>query len=294
MPQDVPRGPANEPIPPAGSKEEFAARLRGLRAQAGSPSFRELAKITNYSSSTLADATAGRRLPTEQVLTALVAACGADPAPWVEELRLLAAPGPADLPTDSSSRQIDAPRRRPGRWQAAGLAAGTLAVFAVGFAIGHVLASPASAGEAGGEAGLTGMPALSGTPSPAPTAQVADGVDPKVGHCSADARQVKWTAVLRDGVQIATLDLMYSLRCGAGWARLYLLAGEPLMMGEVTVWSGDGRGTTFTDPLVGQLDDYTDVIVPGPGGCLGASGAVYETGRPVVTASIPCRSPTAK
>jgi hypothetical protein len=66
------------------------------------------------------------------------------------------------------------------------------------------------------------------------------------------------------------------------------------MMGEVTIRSGDGRITTFTDPLVGQLDDYTDVVVPGPGGCLSASGTVYEAHQSVVTAFIACRSPTAQ
>jgi hypothetical protein len=64
------------------------------------------------------------------------------------------------------------------------------------------------------------------------------------------------------------------------------------MMGVATVRSGDDRFTTMTDPLVKQADVYSDVIVPGPGGCLGAGGTVYEAGKPVMTASIPCQSPT--
>lgn len=69
------------------NKAEFAARLRELRKQAGSPSFRELARRTHYSASTLAEASAGRRLPTEAVLRAFVAECGGDPDEWVRRLR---------------------------------------------------------------------------------------------------------------------------------------------------------------------------------------------------------------
>jgi hypothetical protein len=39
----------------AKSKEEFADCLRELRAQAGAPSFRKLARVAHYASSTLAD-----------------------------------------------------------------------------------------------------------------------------------------------------------------------------------------------------------------------------------------------
>lgn len=301
----------------ARSREEFAARLRALRTQAGSPPFRQLAKITNYSSSTLSDATSGKRLPTEAVLRALVTACGADPAPWADELRRLAA---AERTTASADdRGMSAPpaarnSRTPGvagrsvagltRRRAAGLALGALAVFAAGLAAGRLLASAASAAPPAHAASvgqmthlqavpqLAGIPAFAGTPSPAPTTRVADGTDPRVGHCEADAHLIDRAAVIRDGVQIGALDLMYSQWCQAGWARLYLYPGEPTMMGEVTVRSGDGRFNTFTDPLVKQVDDYTNVVVPGPGGCLGAGGAVYEAGKQAVTASIPCEVPT--
>lgn len=282
----------NEPSSPAKSREEFAARLRELRAQAGSPSFRKLAKITNYSSSTLADATLGRRLPTEPVLKALVAACGADPEPWLAELRQIPATGQPTEGADSSGRGTGAPAtmrdRRLGRWHVPVLAAGTVAVFATGLGIGLVLAPVGGAGSQGTGQQLPGVPAFFGSPTPAPTAGVADGTDPNIGHCKPDARLIDRAAVIMGGVQIGALDLMYSARCGAGWARLYLYPGHPVMMGVVTVRSGDVRFNTIADPLVKQVDDYTDVVVPGPGGCLGASGVVYQAGQPVVTASIPC------
>jgi transcriptional regulator with XRE-family HTH domain len=280
--------------PAAKSREEFAARLRELRAQAGAPSFRQLAKLTNYSSSTLADATSGRRLPTEPVLKALVIACGADPAPWLDELRRVTPSAAQSAPDPEPSGGARADRRgrrgRRGRRRAAVLAAaGGLAVFGTGVAAGWALA-PASASSGSQEAG-PGMPAFSGTPTPAPTSGVSDGTDPAAGHCEADGHLVDRAPVMRGSVQIGALDLLYSPRCGAGWAMIYLYPGEPTMMGEVTVRAGDDRYTTIANPLVKQIDDYTDVIVPGPGGCLGAYGQVYQQGMPLVTASLPCEAP---
>jgi transcriptional regulator with XRE-family HTH domain len=206
-------------------KEDFAARLRELRVQAGSPPFRHLAKIANYSSSTLADATLGRRLPTESVLTALVTACGADPAPWTEDLRRIAAAELSLRPADrggADGPDTDAPtgarERLSGRRRLALLAAGALAVMAAGFGIGRMMSS-ASAGEAGPEASvqeLPGVPPFFGTPVPAPTTRVADGTDPAVGLCKDDAHLVDKTPVMRDGAQIGALELLYSR--GAGLA----------------------------------------------------------------------------
>jgi hypothetical protein len=271
-----------------------------------------LARTTNYASSTLADATSGRRLPTESVVKALVAACGADPAPWLEQLRQIAAAeqrGRPDAYPDRGGQDPDgsgaadggvAPQpgvARPpsGRRRPAILAAGGVAVLVTGLAIGWLGASATSApapAAKGPAMALPGVPSFFGTPAPAPTARVMDGIDPGVGRCEADSRLVDRAAVILDGVQVGALDLRYSPWCGAGWAELYLYAGEPTMMGEVTVRSGDDRFTTIANPLIKQVDDYTDVIVPGPGGCLGAGGTVYEAGRPVVTAVIPCEKPT--
>lgn len=114
-----------------------------------------------------------------------------------------------------------------------------------------------------------------------------------VGLPPAFARLIDRAPVIRGSVQIGALDLLYSPRCEAGWARIYLYPGETTMMGEVTVRAGDGRYTTIANPLVKQVDDYTDVIVPGHGGCLGAYGQVYQAGKPVITAFLPCEAPAA-
>ncbi|HUN37012.1 MAG TPA: helix-turn-helix domain-containing protein [Trebonia sp.] len=299
--------PSGGPPLTAKSKEEFAACLRALRTQAGTPSFRQLAKITHYSPSTLAEATAGRRLPTEAVVTALVTACGADPAPWREQLgrlataeqrgRLDATPGRATSGPDADAAPEPDPnsaRWPAGRRRPVVVGAGGVAILAVGLAIGWASGSAMSARSASTadeSMKLPGVPVFSGIPEPASTARVSDGTDPIAGGCKADRQLVDQAPVTLGSVQVGALDLWYSPRCGAGWADLYLTPGEPLMMGEVTVRSRDDRFSTISNPLVNQTDDYTDVIVPGPGGCLGAGAAVYESGKSIMTAVIPCEMP---
>ncbi len=74
-----------------GALTHFAAGLRLLRSKAGSPGYRELAARAHYSSTTLADAAAGRKLPSLPVTLAYVRACGGDPAEWEARWREVAA-----------------------------------------------------------------------------------------------------------------------------------------------------------------------------------------------------------
>lgn len=60
----------------------FAAELRLLREEAGSPGYRELARRAHYSASTLSEAAGGRELPSLAVTLAYVEACGGDRAAW--------------------------------------------------------------------------------------------------------------------------------------------------------------------------------------------------------------------
>jgi hypothetical protein len=60
----------------------FAAELRQLRAEAGSPSFRVMSKRAHYAPSTLAEATRGVRMPSRAVVEAFALAGDADPAEW--------------------------------------------------------------------------------------------------------------------------------------------------------------------------------------------------------------------
>jgi tetratricopeptide (TPR) repeat protein len=76
-------GRPEAPLDPRGGPiQEFAARLRGLRADSGGRSYRQLAKLANFAAPTLARAASGRSFPSWEVTQAYVTACGADPADW--------------------------------------------------------------------------------------------------------------------------------------------------------------------------------------------------------------------
>src|SRR5882757_8774305 len=68
--------------PEAGELQRFAQGLRELRADAGSPSYRQLALRAGFSAPTLSEAAAGNRLPTLQVTLAYVRGCGGDESSW--------------------------------------------------------------------------------------------------------------------------------------------------------------------------------------------------------------------
>lgn len=61
-------------------------------------------------------------------------------------------------------------------------------------------------------------------------------------------------------------------------------------MAQVTVRADDGRQSSLGEPLVEQIPVYTDVIVPGSGGCLGAVAVVLIPGGEEVTAALPCQA----
>lgn len=80
----------------AGPLAEFAAGLRALRQQAGSPPYRRLAREARYSASTLCHAAGGRGLPSLKVTLAYVRACGGEQQDWERRWRVLnAAVNPA-------------------------------------------------------------------------------------------------------------------------------------------------------------------------------------------------------
>ncbi|MGI5211440.1 helix-turn-helix domain-containing protein [Plantactinospora sp. CA-290183] len=68
--------------PTAGPLQAFAYDLRKLRAEAGNPTYRVLARSAGYSATTLSEAAGGARLPTLEVLLAYVGACRGDPGDW--------------------------------------------------------------------------------------------------------------------------------------------------------------------------------------------------------------------
>ena len=272
------------PAPHAGDPVAgFAARLRDLRAQAGSPSFRQLAKMTHYSSSTIAEATRGKRLPSEAVLRAFVTSCGAQPDEWVTGLRQAAAARTATRAAVSAADPAGKALRN-GRLRYAVAAAGAVALLATGGMLGTVM-------EHGQKADPRGRPPNDAAAKTS-VRRATDGSDPVVAGCVGDARLVDKSPVMLDGQQIGALEMIYSARCQAAWARIYLYPGQPSMLGQVTIKASDGRLASFAYPLVKQVAVYTDVITYTRGECLGAS-AIFRAAQAPVRAAISCQDPTA-
>lgn len=275
---------------PVDAVGRFAAELRELRACAGSPSYRQLGRTTHYSSSTLAEATGGKRLPTEPVLVAFVTACGGDPGEWVRRLRRASETVAGDRAAPSTRTVPAGAPARPRQWYRRGALALAGCFLVVIGATGEAAAHSALAGPATVPSGTA---IYTAAPAPAPTGRVSDGTDPHAGGCYDDGQLADKAPVMEDGVQVGALELRYSPHCQAGWTRLYLYPGQPTMLGLAVVGSGDGRAASLSNPLVRQVPVYTDVIVPGKGGCLSAQATVYTTGRRPLTAAIRCEAPWA-
>ncbi|WP_405592332.1 hypothetical protein [Streptomyces sp. NBC_01190] len=71
----------------AGPVQEFAAGLRELRARAGSPTYREMARMTGCGTSTLSQAAGGERMASLSTVLAFVQACAGNAAEWERRYR---------------------------------------------------------------------------------------------------------------------------------------------------------------------------------------------------------------
>jgi hypothetical protein len=70
--------------PSSGPAAAFAAQLRTLRIDAGSPKYLQMARRTGRSRTALAEAAGGDHVPQWETVEAYVRACGGDPAEWTE------------------------------------------------------------------------------------------------------------------------------------------------------------------------------------------------------------------
>jgi hypothetical protein len=91
----------------------FAHELRQLRAQAGNPTYRDMASSALFSSSVLSSAASGTRLPTLQVTLGFVAACGGDREQWRLRWMRAASLLNADVPARSRYRSTPATQDLP-------------------------------------------------------------------------------------------------------------------------------------------------------------------------------------
>ena len=262
---------------------EFALKLRELRSRAGCPSFRQLAKATNYSSSALAAATSGKRLPSQAIVRAFATGCGADPDDWAALLHQAVQTSAQPVIPVPPAVGDEAVSVRPGWGRRIMVAAGGLVLLGAGVLIGiAVRPGPVPPAESGHlAAGRAAVP------------RAVDGADPVAARCTRDAQLVRSAPIRAGGRQIGVLELLYSPQCAAGWARIYLEPGEPGMLGEVTVQAADGRLAAFAYFLSGQMPAYTDVITPGKGRCLAAQAVFHPAGHSPAITAIGCQSPAA-
>ncbi|MFI0795789.1 helix-turn-helix domain-containing protein [Micromonospora rubida] len=100
----------------AGPLPRFAHELRMLRAAAGNPTYRVLARAAGYSPTTLSEAASGMRRPSLDVVLAYVGACGGDAERWRHRwheldaaLRAAVGPSPDPVSPDPVSPDLAPP-----------------------------------------------------------------------------------------------------------------------------------------------------------------------------------------
>ncbi|MGW4518452.1 helix-turn-helix domain-containing protein [Streptomyces sp. NPDC004393] len=216
--------PENSITPGQGPVEDFACYLRKVRADAGTPTYRQMAARSHYSASVLSRAAAGKQLPSAEVARAFAGACGADEnqaeQQWAAAKLAVEDQSQSKVAsTSASARHSDPsaltsvsegstpkPVRRLRRTHA--LAAAVVGLLAAGSWAGVELT------------GILGQPpknqAAVTTVVPA-----ADRSDPYVARCKADEKQLDWQPVAYpDGRPFGTLLLVYSPTCRAAWGYL--------------------------------------------------------------------------
>jgi hypothetical protein len=160
------------------------------------------------------------------------------------------------------------------------------AVIASGWLIGVFRAAPAAV--------LPDPPNAAGSLAETPgVGRIVDGAPPGRDHCDADNALLDG-ADLRDGTgaMIGRLELRYSSRCAAAWARLVPPTGAPTLT-DITMTitrHPDGtvigsRGLTPTGRL------HTDVISLAPGTCAQAQVSLTREGHPLISATTTCQPP---
>ncbi|HLK00654.1 MAG TPA: hypothetical protein VKU39_12195, partial [Streptosporangiaceae bacterium] len=252
-----------------------------------------------YSHSALSQAAAGRELPSLAVTLAFAEACGGDRREWTGRWQQAAAEagvltGPDDCVTDTEvAVSGTVPATRPAAPGRGGIRARLARVRRGGW---YRLAA---AGLVCGLAGW-GMSSLGGTTtSPVHafgglSAPVADGVPPSVADCSSWIRTLGRRSVLTsDGQLLGNLDLQYSMRCGAVWARF---SPRPALSGAGTVSvtlevrrQPDGKTMTYRGRNSGHVQRSNVLLLHG--GCAQASVTLGGPGQALASVATGCQPP---
>ena len=255
----------DEPQRRGDSVQQFKTDLRSHKAAAGEPPISELATLTGISGSTLSAALSEKNddLPSPRTLKALLAAqwdlaeqrLPADQRPlerdetsWLRRRASLVEASASMRGSDqeahfgplAASPGREHPRRRARRLRSAVACFGLAAMaFAGGYVLGQHEGSQAVQADQGGSG-------------------VRDGEDPEAAGCVPDAV----TFAERSVKGIGRLQLVYSARCNAFWARLQRLDDRPVGGSlNLRVFEADeaGRFQSAVEPDTSSA--YTAVLV---------------------------------
>lgn len=203
-----------------GVPAQLALRLRAARDDSRL-TLRQLAAKSGFSQSALSVAEAGRAVPSWDLISAFVTACGQDPERWRQLWEVardaqqqsadsprpdLAEPEPMNHVSDASAAD-GAPDPTPRRSRPLIILLAAVATAAVVAAVAVPLTLASNGAHAAPPAGRSKA--------------AQDRTDPYDDHCNADEKQLDWKPVLRsDGSNFGTIVLMYSAACQAAWGYL--------------------------------------------------------------------------
>lgn len=186
-------------VPENDSPEAFAADLRALRLSKNQPTLDRLAREAHISRTVISETFNGRQFPSARTVDRIVKALDGDAQAWVARRDRLAqtrSQGEDAAPEEEAAVRLV--RRRT---------AGVLAVAAL--VVGMVVGG--GAGFAGGSAYMAATPLAERT-----QITVQNGLDPAKTACVNDAE----VAVASDRPHNTLLEIIWSNKCGAGWARV--------------------------------------------------------------------------
>jgi hypothetical protein len=292
----------------SGPVARFACELRALRQAAGAPGYRTMAARANYSATVLSRAASGNELPSLPVALAYVTACGGDPVEWEALWREVV----GQLPHGTGTRLAgDAGNRIPAAGITEGSLTGVSRSRAVMvksvirnvaearyWALASILAmaavsgwATALAGFAGHDGSHTAARSTAGnvavgirSAAAIPPADLSDGNDPTESGCAPGAVTVAHATVRllaatiiagiprTAGTAVGQVELRYSPRCHAAWARATPSPGYKVgSLGSVTVTitrRADGTYSSFRAAAITEA--YGDLLLT-RGGCLTAA-----------------------
>lgn len=199
-----------------GTRADLARRLRTLRDGHGL-TLRQLATRSGYSAAALSAAESGKHVPTWDLVSAFVQACGDEPRTWRQLWEVAGREGDGDGPPRPAADPLEhTPQAGAGRRpRLAHVVGGSVLVIAIAVAIGWF---------AGRQNASSAAPPPSPSSSSSSSSKVngaVDGTDPYDDRCKADEKQLDWKPVsFPDGRSFGTLLLMYSPACEAAWGYL--------------------------------------------------------------------------